>query len=75
MNSNQKEERILEYIKEFMVKNGYTPTVREICEGVGLSSSSSVQRYMERLVSKGEIEQHGRNYSVRGMKYVDMSVL
>lgn len=53
-----------------MLKNGYTPTIRQIGFGIGLRSTSSVQRYFDRLVENGEIEQHGKNYSVRGMKYV-----
>lgn len=71
MKSNQKEEDVLKFIKEFMLKNGYTPTIRQIGYGVNLRSTSSVHVYFDRLVERGEIEIHGKNYSVRGMKYVD----
>lgn len=75
MKNNTKEDDVLKFIKKFMLKNGYTPTIRDIGFGVGLKSTSSVQHYFDKLVSRGDIVQHGRNYAVRGMKYVDMSVL
>ena len=37
-----KQEEILEYIKETILKKGYPPAVREICEAVHLKSTSSV---------------------------------
>ena len=36
-----KQKQILDYIKEDILKKGYPPTVREICETVGLRSTSS----------------------------------
>ena len=38
-----KQQEILEYIKETILKKGYPPSVREICEAVHLKSTSSVQ--------------------------------
>lgn len=75
MKNNTKEDDVLKFIKKFMLKNGYTPTIRDIGFGVGLKSTSSVQHYFDKLVSRGDIVQHGRSYAVKGMKYVDMSVL
>lgn len=70
MRKRQREEDMLKFIKSFMVRNGYTPTLRDIGFGIGLRSTSSVQTYFDRLVEKGEIVQHGKNYTVRGMVYV-----
>lgn len=70
MRGKQRENDVLNYIKSFMVKNGYTPTIRQIADGIGLRSASTVQVYFDRLVCSGEIKQHGKNYSVRGMRYV-----
>ena len=75
MKKGHREEDVLKFIKGFMLKNGYTPTIRQIGYGVKLKSTSSVQHYFDKLVSRGDIVQHGRSYAVRGMKYVDMSVL
>ncbi len=62
---------VLSYIKKFMRENGYTPTLTEIGEGVGLSSKSAVHDHFEALVKKGYIKKHDRRYSVKGMNYVE----
>ncbi|MBE7028176.1 MAG: transcriptional repressor LexA [Ruminococcaceae bacterium] len=48
-----REQQILDFINEFSISNGYPPSVREICAGVGLSSPSSVHDYLKRLEEKG----------------------
>ena len=40
---SKKQEEILNYIDKTIKSNGYSPTVREICEAVGLKSTSTVQ--------------------------------
>ncbi len=44
-----KQQEILEYIKESILKKGYPPSVREICEAVRLKSTSSVHSHLETL--------------------------
>lgn len=50
-----KQEEILEYIKEQILSRGYPPAVREICEAVGLKSTSSVHAHLETLEKNGYI--------------------
>ena len=50
-----KQQVILEYIKETILKKGYPPAVREICEAVHLKSTSSVHSHLETLEEKGYI--------------------
>ena len=50
-----KQKEILEYIKETILKKGYPPTVREICEAVRLKSTSSVHSHLETLERNGFI--------------------
>ena len=50
-----KQQEILEYIKETILKKGYPPAVREICEAVHLKSTSSVHAHLETLEKKGYI--------------------
>ena len=50
-----KQKEILEYIKETILKKGYPPTVREICEAVRLKSTSSVHSHLETLEQNGYI--------------------
>ena len=42
-----KQKEILEFIKACILKKGYPPTVREICEKVQLKSTSSVHSHIE----------------------------
>lgn len=51
----EKQQEILEYIKETILKKGYPPTVREICEKVHLRSTSSVHSHLESLEKNGYI--------------------
>lgn len=50
-----KQQEILEYIKETILKKGYPPAVREICEAVQLKSTSSVHSHLETLEKNGYI--------------------
>lgn len=50
-----KQQEILKYIKETILKKGYPPAVREICEAVHLKSTSSVHSHLETLEEKGYI--------------------
>ncbi|QNM05800.1 transcriptional repressor LexA [Qiania dongpingensis] len=50
-----KQMEILEFIKKEILKKGYPPTVREICETVHLKSTSSVHSHLETLEKNGYI--------------------
>ena len=50
-----KQQEILEYIKETILKKGYPPAVREICEALNLKSTSSVHSHLETLERNGYI--------------------
>jgi repressor LexA len=52
---NQRQQEILEYIIKETQMKGYPPSVREIGEAVGLSSSSSVHAHLEKLQQLGYI--------------------
>ncbi len=51
----QKQIEILLYIKSEIQRQGYPPSVRDICKGVGLKSTSTVHSYLEKIESKGYI--------------------
>ena len=50
-----KQQQILDYIKDEILKRGYPPTVREIGETVNLKSTSSVHSHLETLEKNGYI--------------------
>lgn len=52
---NQRQLEILFYIKKEIESKGYPPTVREICAGVGIKSTSTVHYALEKLENKNYI--------------------
>lgn len=50
-----KQQEILEYMKEQILSKGYPPSVREICSAVHLKSTSSVHSHLETLEKNGYI--------------------
>ena len=53
---NDKEKKVLEYIKKQIKDTGYPPSVREICAALGFKSTSSAHQYIWRLAEKGYID-------------------
>ena len=51
--TNPREEQVLNFIREFSTENGYAPSIREICAGVGLRSTASVNYHLKNLQQKG----------------------
>lgn len=52
---SNKQTEIYEYIKKHILDKGYPPSVREICDAVGLRSTSTVHGHLDRLQQKGLI--------------------
>ena len=54
--TSDKQQKILEYLNEFIEDNGYPPTVREICAAVGLKSTATVSYHLSELKRLGKIQ-------------------
>ena len=52
-----KQEQIMTEIKKFMAKKGYAPTIRELCDLCGLSSTATMFVHLKNLTNKGYISQ------------------
>lgn len=50
-----RQRQILEFIRSEVMKKGYPPSVREVGQAVGLSSSSTVHAHLGKLEEKGYI--------------------
>ncbi len=50
MKKFNKEEQLVEFIRDSIDKNGYPPTVREMCRAVNVSSTSTIAYYIDKLV-------------------------
>ena len=51
----ERQKEVLKVIKKYIASHGYSPTVREIGDTLGLSSPATVQSHFEALVRKGYI--------------------
>ena len=54
--TSNKREQILNFLIQFMNEHGYAPTVREICNAVGLQSTATVHYHLNALRDAGLIE-------------------
>ena len=52
----KRQEEILTFIKEYIVSNGYPPTVREIGASLGVSSPATIHAHLTNLADKGFIK-------------------
>ena len=52
---NEKEKAIFDYINDTIRSEGYSPTVRDIQNALGINSTSTVHAYLKRLTEKGLI--------------------
>ena len=48
--------QIYDYILEYIRHEGYPPAVRDICNGVGIRSTSTIHGHLKRLQQAGRIE-------------------
>ena len=68
-------EQIYNFLVDFVKKNGYAPSVREICTGTDLSSTSSVYMHLLKLEDEGKIQikkKSTRAIKVIGFQFVKM---
>ena len=70
--SIEKREEILNFVNSYIRENGYPPSIREICQGVGLSSTSTVHAHLKTLTEEGLIQKSGSKS--RGIKIVNNEV-
>ena len=74
----KKQQRILDFITDFIDKNGVSPTYREIAAGLELKSVSSVAEHIDNLVLRGAIrrsEDHGRVLEVVDLTFPETTAL
>lgn len=65
-NLTEREREIFEYIKNNIKSEGYAPSVRDICNALGMKSTSTVHTYLARLEEKGVIQKSaGKSRTIR----------
>ncbi|NMB57045.1 repressor LexA [Candidatus Beckwithbacteria bacterium] len=66
----KRQRQIVDYISQFIQRNGYSPTLREIGDAMELSSLATVHEHIERLIRKGVLKKTTGN-NTRGLVVVD----
>ena len=65
-NLSEKDYEILSFIADYIRSHGYPPSVRDICDAVGLSSTATVHARINKLVKAGKlIKDNSKNRSLR----------
>ncbi len=67
----ERHKQILEFVKKFIEDNGYSPTIREISEGIGLKSTSNTFWHVQKMKELGLLrgpETTPRSITVPGME-------
>ena len=57
----RKQERVLTFLREFLYKNGYPPTIREIVTHLSMSGPHSAKRFLDMLELKGYIRRRAKS--------------
>src|SRR5438105_3928187 len=68
----RRQKQILKYIKEYIEKYGYSPTLAEIANAMGVSSLATVHEHLQTLVKKGVIKKF--DGAVRGIELLDQTI-
>lgn len=62
----EKEQQVLDYIVETIRNNGYSPSVRDIQNALGLGSTSTVHMYLAKLEAAGFLQkENGKSRTLR----------
>lgn len=64
----EKQQAVLEFIEKYQLKNGKSPTLREMREHFGVSSDNSILKHIEGLRAKGYIN---KDETPRGIGLLD----
>ena len=71
MELTKQESIVFDFIKRFHKKHGISPSIREICSGLGRKSPGSMYKIIRSLEEKGFIEKSagkGRSIKIKGAK-------
>lgn len=69
----KRQRQIVDYIAQYIQKNGFSPTLKEIAGAIGVSSLATVHEHLQALQRKNVIKKH--EGTVRGIELVDRTFL
>lgn len=69
----KRQRQIVDFISQYIQKNGYSPTLKEIAEAIGVSSLATIHEHLQALQRKKIIKKH--EGTVRGIELVDRTFI
>ena len=69
----KKQRQIVDFIAQFIQKNGFSPTLQEIATAIGVSSLATVHEHIQTLVRKKVLKKY--EGTIRGLDLVDRTFL
>lgn len=65
----RKQKQILDFLSQYIQKNGYSPTLQQIAEAIGVHSLATVHEHLSSMAKKGLIKRY--EGAVRGIELLD----
>lgn len=69
----KRQRQIVDYVAQYIQKNGFSPTLKEIAAAINVSSLATVHEHLQALERKNVIKRH--EGTVRGIEMVDRTFL
>lgn len=69
----KRQRQIVDFIAQYIQRNGYSPTLREIADAIGVSSLATVHEHLQALERKRIIRKH--EGSARGIELIDRTFI
>lgn len=69
----KRQRQIVDFIAQYIQRNGYSPTLREIADAIGVSSLATVHEHLQALERKHIIRKH--EGSARGIELIDRTFI
>ncbi|MBR5621472.1 hypothetical protein IKW75_03280 [Candidatus Saccharibacteria bacterium] len=67
----KKQQLVYNYIADYVKEKGTSPTYREVCAGLGLSSVSAVAEHIDNLITLGALRKSPK--AARSLEVVDIT--
>lgn len=69
----KRQRQIVDFIAQYIQRNGYSPTLKEIAEALGVSSLATIHEHLQALQRKKIIKKH--EGTVRGIELIDRTFI
>lgn len=68
----KRQRQIVDYLAQYVQQQGFSPTLQEIAQAIGVSSLATIHEHLEALVRKGVIKKY--QGAVRGIELLDRKI-